>query len=404
MSTRFAKVGGVVKDLLALPVVNINTTGSAPIVSEDVYLPGTITISGSPSFSATGQFKGRGNTTWLYADKKPYAIKLDSKASILGMPSNKSWVLLAAWFDPSMVRTQIASELGNRSGMPWSPRFRQVELYLNSVYLGVYQLGEKVTIDPARVNITSMKTTDVAGLAVTGGHLLEIDQPDVQDASSPGWTTGQGVVIAYDDPDGTITAQATYIQGFFAAFETALFGGSYTDPTVGYPAYIDVNSFIDWYLVEELLANQDARFYSSCKLYKARDTVSATGKLFMGPLWDFDISTGNYTDTGTGQFVTDPALWRSPTGYWLKGNVVWIDRMFTDAAFAAAVKARWALLKAAINTAPTLNSVIDTIANGIHYAQKRDQAAWPTAYPITPVSAIKTWITSRMAWFDTQFV
>ena len=149
-----------------LPVLDLTTENAAPIVSETDYVTGSMSItppasSTYPVFSGTMQIKGHGNTTWSLP-KKPYKVKLDTKAGLLGMPSGKDWVLLANYDDKSLLRDQVAFEAGRRVGMAWTPNSQFVEVFLNGQYQGNYQLTEEIKIDKHRVNIPEMDDTDIS--------------------------------------------------------------------------------------------------------------------------------------------------------------------------------------------------------------------------------------------------
>jgi hypothetical protein len=396
MRGRYALVelGGVPQrvDLLALPKVTITTTGGAPIVNTVDYVSGTITITGRGSVATrTTQIRGRGNTTWE-APKKPYKVKLSSAASLVpGAPSDRDWVLLANYYDPSSVRTTVAMELGARcTGLTWTPRFRHVEVTLNGVWQGLYQLGEHVKVASNRINIDKPGSA-TSGLPLTGGYTLEIDH-----RMGPGegfYTPHDGLPVAFDEPDGTTPAQAAYIEGFVDAFETALYAGDWLNPATGYARFIDRDSFIDWYLVNELTMNLDSDFFSSCKLYKTRDTAGSPGRLHMGPLWDFDNSMGNTF----GAFASAATGFHTRTDHGVNHpGATWLVRMFEDPAFAAAAWTRWQALAATLGD---VDELIDR-AMAINWpAAARDQASWGyTAKRETTAQQLTTWLTARIAW------
>jgi len=312
-----------------LPIVRITTEGSAPIVSKAEYVSATLTIdpngTDAAALSVPLRIRGRGNSTWAMP-KKPYKLKLDEKTSLLGMPADRDWVLLANYADKSLLRNQVAFELGHRVGLAWSPRFRSVELFVNDEYLGVYQLGEGIKVAAHRVDIPELNELDTSGSALTGGYLLEVDERLDGDVY---YVTRLGVPFVLDTPEEPTPEQLSYIWDYIQQTEDAILASDFADPLTGYAAYIDVDSFVNWYLVNELLKNNDAVFWSSCWMYKQRE-----GKLFMGPLWDFDIAAGNINYNGNDD----------PTGWWIR-NSRWISRLFEDPAFETRVKARWNELK-----------------------------------------------------------
>lgn len=379
---------------LSLPHVVINTASGVDPADTDTYLDATITISGEGAapYSGATQVRGRGNYTWTLA-KKPWRIKLATAASLLGMPAERDWVLLANHTDASKIRTAVAFEIGNRaSGLDWTPRMRFVELTMNGTYRGLYQLGEHVEVGPNKINVTP--ATGTTGLELTGAYQMEIDVRYTDDGA-PGFTTTQGVKIAYDNPDGTDATQAAYIADWVQEFEDALYDNTnWLDPALGYAKYIDRDSFIDWYIIEELCSNQDSGFGSSCKLYKTRDTAETPGKLYMGPLWDFDISLGNVVNEA------HPA-----TGYYTRTGAKWIDRMYSDPDWFAALIARWETLRSAIRTGDLIPAVIDRLTDRLHFATGRDQRRWVyTTDTADAADDMKEWLLTRIAWLNTKWV
>lgn len=382
-----------------LPVLRIDTAASAPIVSKDDYVTCTYTF--DDQVVIAGRVRGRGNTTWGNP-KKPYKVKLDTATSLLGLPASKDFALLANYFDTSGVRNAVYFNVGARSdGLDYTPQGRFVELVVNGEYYGVYQLSQTVELAADRVNATAANAD--TGLGLTGAYLMEIDTRYVT-AGDPGFTTTRGVMIAYDTPDGENATRAAYIADWVQDFEDALFASTWLDPTTGYAKYIDRDSFIDWYLCNELLKNADSKFFSSCKLYKTRDTATVPGTLHMGPLWDADLSMGLvFADLG-GSNASN-----APTGWWTK-TAVWFNRLLTDPAFIAALKVRWAALSAAVKS-PTdgIAPFIDARMRELAQARGRDQTVWTGSSPYqvgklwrTEAATLKSWIATRIAWLDTE--
>ncbi len=386
-----------------LPEFDITTDNAAPVDSENEYLTGSISItpqagSTDAPYKGAMEIKGHGNSTWQLP-KKPYKVKLSSKSGLLGMASGKNWILLANYDDKSLLRDQVAFETSRRLGMAWTPNSRFVELFLNNQYEGNYQLTEEIDIDKNRVNIPEMVTTDVSGKAVTGGYLMEIDtRGDPDDIL---FRTSRGVIFDLHDPDPAAPQQLSYIEGYVQQAEDALYSSDFTDATTGYAQYLDRDSFIDWYLVNEIFKNNDAIFWSSCWLYKDR-----SGKIFMGPAWDFDTGAGNINYNGNDD----------PTGWWLRSNPLtytqWTKRLFDDPAFAAAVVTRWKQLKT--SQFDTLSTYIDQNAAALQQSQENNFQRWPIlgqyVYPNAEVAGsyqgevayLKSWLTQRIAWMDSQ--
>lgn len=383
-----------------LPRVTITTTTGADPADTVTYLDATVTINGPQPYSGTTQFRGRGNSTWSQP-KKPWRLKLTTAAPLLGMPTERDWVLLANYLDPLSIRNALAMEIGARcAGLAWTPRLRFVELVVNDTYRGVYQLGEQVELSsPSRIN--AAKASGTTGLALTGAYSMEIDER-FEANGDPGFrTTLKNIPILLDDPDGTTAEQKTYIQNWINNFESVLYGSSWLDPTTGYARFIDQASFIDWYMVNELCANIDSNFYSSVKLVKSRDTATVPGRLSLGPLWDFDNSLNNNfgnTQPATG-FVT-----RDPDSGGTHRGAQWIARMLGDPAFFSALITRWAALRTALKTGDSIDAVIDRLTDRLAAALVRDKRTWSRNVDnIAGAEALHTWLRTRINWLSTQW-
>ena len=379
-----------------VPVVYIETEGQTPITSKDYYLNGRITIianeQGEENISqADIEIRGRGNTTWK-ASKKPYKIRFDKRTEVLGMPKHKVWVLLANYSDKTLLRNHLAFELSRRFGLTYTPRSRFVDLYLNGVYRGNYQLTEQIKVDESRLDIDELDAGDNGEDQITGGYLLEIDGRKDEDER---FTSAQGVRFAIRSPEEGSSEQFAYIKDYLQATEDALFADTFADAEQGYARYIDVESFIDWYLLNELAKNTDAKFANSVYLHKPRG-----GKLTMGPVWDYDIGMGN-VDYSPGRF----------TEGWYIREASWSRRLFQDPAFEQQTKARWQELK------PQVESVIATIdqqAASLEQSQQRNFKTWKIlGYKVWPnpvatgsyageVAYLKNWLTKRMLWMNSE--
>ncbi len=370
-----------------LPVIRIDTEQRTPILSTDEYVTGTVAVdpngSGDTATTGAASVRVRGNST-AQPDKKPYKIKLDTKASLLGMPTEKDWVLLANWYDRSNLRNHTAFELGRRTGLPWTPRDRFVEVVVNGDYRGVYLLTEQVELSAQRVGITEMDDDDVAGDALTGGYLLEIDQR-LEQNQEPGFRTPAGVPFVVKDPEPATDEQMAYIRGVVLDAEQRLFSPTFTDPTSGYRAVVDTASLVDWYLVEEVMRNQEA-WFSSTFLTKDR-----LGRLSFGPLWDFDLSSGSPT-----------AVAQSPQGFTARVTGQWAGRLFEDPSFMTEVRARWAQLEPSFRSvAASLTATGESIAP----AAASDRARWGTsAAPASDTPTfLRSWLEQRIDWLDAQY-
>ncbi|BCA53608.1 hypothetical protein W02_07480 [Nitrospira sp. KM1] len=387
----------------ALPVLAITTNSGAEITSKEDYEASRYTLTsetGQQLLNSTLGIRGRGNSTWEMA-KKPYRLQLTTSTSLLGMPANRNWALLANYADITLTRNELAFELSRQVGMEYTPRSVQVELQLNGTYRGIYQLTEHIRIDPNRVNIPELDEGDTGPDVITGGYLIEIDVTKGEDYCYESPRTQ--IVFCLSDPDSLLEpgreSQRAYIEGYIKQTEDAIYSDQFADPTAGYAAYLDVDSAINFYLVSEVTKNLDSALYKSVYLFKKRN-----GKLTFGPVWDFDMSSGNAT-------FSDAGL---PEGWWTR-NGAWFVRMFQDPAFDARVKARWRQLKAA-GVLDGIFTFIDNRTTYLSSVQSKNFDRWPIdAYTdvwwrnpvaISPyedeVAAMKAWLRSRVNWMDTQ--
>lgn len=282
-----------------------------------VQLDGTVDCN-----MALDQIKGRGNTTWTNMEKKPYNIKLNKKASLLGMDASKKWCLLANGQDHSLIRNKIAYDLAREIGLTYSPDSEYVDLYLNNEYVGVYQLTEKVEIGDnnlVKINDLEGATEDVnensldsytrhnggtgAGSEnyyeipnnpedITGGYLLEYEVESKYTEEASGFVTNRGQFVVVKGPEYASKEQVDYISAFVQDMEDAIYSSSgYNSKGKHYTDYIDAESAALMYLIQEYSVNIDSGI-TSCFFYKDSD-LTGDGKIHAGPAWDFDVAFGN---------------------------------------------------------------------------------------------------------------
>jgi hypothetical protein len=392
-STKTYKV--MVKIFTGLPILRLTTSG--PVISKDDYVKGSLNVNPNLEFEQPVttiplQIKGRGNSTWVLYPKKPYRLKFDAKTAMLGMPAAKNWVLLANYNDKTLMRNRLALLLGRRLGADFTSDSRFVEVYMNGDYIGNYLLTAQVEVNENRVNITELKPANTSDADITGGYLLELDQK--MDATY--WfKTKQGLPFAIKSPEDITPLQLKYITGYMQVTEDALFGANANDPVEGYAKYINVDSFLKWYLVEEIFQTTDARDFSSIFYYKDRN-----GKLGMGPIWDFDTSAGN----------VDYAATKNPASFWYIKYGKWFQRLAKDPAFVAKVKQRWALIKD--NEVKQMFTDIDETAAYLKLSQQRNFVRWPIlntyVYPNGVVTGsydkeveyLKNFLNQRVNWMN----
>lgn len=259
---------------------------------------------------------GRGNQTFAY-EKKSYRIRTHNSVDIMGMGKSDSWVLLCNVYDPAYIRNKLTYEMALQAGMYASPKSEYIDVYFNGVYGGMYQLCEKVEIGENRIEIADMEEknrllnsglnyaetfTTEGGMQkgtlltrdpedITGGYLIERDYGGKYDEVVSGFVTADGDHFSLQNPAHASEAQVTYISGLMQEIEDAIRSGDGINPQTGkhFTEYIDLESWADKYLVEEISRN-DGGGGSSSFFYKPQDALST--KVYAGPVWDYDKGYG----------------------------------------------------------------------------------------------------------------
>jgi hypothetical protein len=310
------------------------------------------------------------------------------------MPSDKDWVLLANHSDKTLMRNSLAYYLGDKMNFAYTPRTRHVDLVLNGVYQGNYLLGEHIKVDNDRVDVEKLDADDLDAEVITGGYFLELD--DYRDGFVIDLASGLPFVVKA--PEDMPDAQVSYIKGYMQQTEDAIFSGNFANPETGYAKFIVPETFIEYYWVQEVLKNIDAKDGSSIFYYKKRGE-----KLKMGPLWDLDVAAGN-ASVMTGD---------DPTSFYVRESK-WFKRLFEDPAFKKAADARWATFRDELLM--NLPQVIDSFANKLELSQRQnfykwnvlDQIVWPSPTKLgsykKEVDYLKNFMMTRIAWIDSQIL
>lgn len=339
-------------------------------------------------------------------------------SSLLGMPKESDWILSASYSDKSLLNNFLTYDLSRSMGW-YAPRCQHVELVVNGEYQGVYVLMEKIKRDNHRVDIAHLQPIDITGDELTGGYIIKIDKGTGNGGG--GWTSnyapdtninGQTIFYQYDYPNDVdiMPQQEAYIQSYVDSFETALAGPNFADTAIGYAHYIDVNSFVDYFLLNELSRNVDG-YRLSTYLYKRKD--SDGGKLVIGPCWDYDIAWGN-ADYCLGSDTSGWAIdFAEPCSgdYWQ--IPFWWDRLLQDTTFQNKVKCRWEELKQTVLSVSYLHNYCDSMETYLTEGAGRNfitwpilgMYVWPNPGPIPTTYAgeideLKNWISSRWNWMD----
>lgn len=333
----------------------------------------------------------RGNVT-QQMPKKPFAVKLDKKHGMLGMPAHKRWVLLANWKDRTLMRNAVAFGIADvfqntlSGGMEWNPSGQFVELVYNGVHVGTYYLCEQIKIDGNRLDIN--EPLDEEDNPYTGdpevfGYLMESD-----DGYDEAWKFTTANYVPFLLKDDANADMLTYAQNFVRGIEDQLYSGSYS------AAYekMDLASFVDFWLIQELMMNSETSHPKSCYSY------INNGKMYAGPLWDFDWNTlpvsSSYSENGYafGESMLEDAVastgWFSSYKCYHKKSgypsapdnegdktYLWYPMLVKDATFKALAAERWNAVKGAVQA--YVDTQIPIMEAQIAASEAENNKMWP---------------------------
>jgi hypothetical protein len=358
-----------------LPVMYIGTPGE--IDSKEIWADCTslqlLHSDGCDAVYDGAKIRGRGNSTW-YFPKKPYALKLGKKAEVLGMPKHKRWVLLANWLDRTLMRNDVAFRIASlMPALDWTPRGTFVDVVVNGVFQGNYYLCEQIKADENRVNVGD------------SGYIVEFDTNFDEVNKFRSAVYNLPVNIKSPDEDDIRDDQLEYITSYINRIEELLRDGGEQAADDVFD-YIDINSFIDWWLVHEVTCNGEPQHPKSCYMHKTAD-----GILMAGPVWDFDYGT----------FI--PGI-----NKWLDNKSIWYSQLFAKPEFKARVKERWAQCKPLLESMP---GYIDNMAAMLRESEAANAELWPITTVVNgdeklsfeqAVNRLKTCLANRIVWMDTR--
>jgi len=425
-------LGRIVLDSSDLPIVMINTLNQT--IVPDTKINATMQI----------KYNGAGNLTYLNDNpnvyngnigisvrgasssgypQRPYSVETrtanggNNNVSILGMPAENDWVLLSHYNDRSLLKNLMSYKLFGEMGN-YAPRARLCEVLIDSAYRGIYLFGEKIKRDNNRVDIANLSPMDTVGDELTGGYILQQNYWDnnnsFQSNYSPIDHPTLDVHFIYEYPDAAVIApaQRRYIADYVDSLETALYSPNFADPVLGYRKYLDVKSFIDYFLLNEVARNMDG-FKKSVFFHK--DKNSNGGLLKAGPSWDFDWAWkdinecslyANNIGAGWAHKVNDCNPDNNSTG--------WYVRLLQDSSFTEELKCTYDNYRQSILDTTYLFAYIDSMRNVVQTAQDRHFRKWALLGRSGPapdlgavattyngeLDSLKRWIATRLTWLD----
>lgn len=344
------------------------------------------------------------------------SLNVEADAVVLDMPAESDWILYAPYNDKTCMRNVLSYEIANKTGH-YASRTRFCELVINNEYKGIYVMEEKIKRDSNRVDISKLLPADTSGIDLTGGYIIKIDKP--VGGSTPGWYSdfngipGTPIRFQYEYPSDVniMQQQKTYIQAYVDSFELTLDAAWFTSPDSGYKKYIDVASFIDYFILNETSKNVDA-YRNSTFLYKKK--ITKGGKLFIGPAWDYNIGFWN-ADYCQGNLYTGwQYQFNNICGTSGDNNVpFWWSKFLQDPAYTAQLRCRWEELRLTVLHTDTLMDEIDAMALLLDEAKDRHftkypiigTTVWANPSPVATsyageISNMKAWLQQRLTWLD----
>jgi len=378
-----------------IPRLDIVTEKHAKIESKEEYLKCTVSLSDTSKeyelSDVAAEVRGRGNSTWHMFPKKPYRIKFVEKQSIFGEEKNRSWVLLALYNDLSYIKDRLGLALAQSiaSEDEYVPSSRYVELYINGKYNGLYLLTEQIDENAGRLNVE----IDFDAEATEVPFLVEIDSfaPSEGVEGTDYFSIGNfHFNIKYPESDERYTdAQFEYIESYIRKVDELIRKKDVTLSELS--EYIDVESFIDFYLVQEIMGqtDMDKDAKSVCM------SKSVGGKLKMGPVWDFDWAVnGPYFGQYKNRYLDRTEGFRSKTN--------WFAVLYNNSS-----EFRVALAERYFEVRDNFLDAIDEVSaqkEKIRNAVERDRIFWHRDHEDhnfdERTEEVISWVKTRMLWLD----
>ena len=371
----------------------ITTNDGSDITSRDYYTDCHVSLNAKGSFSnysALAQIRGRGNSSFLWYDKKPFRLKLNDKHKLLGLDKAKSWVLLANYRDVTDLMNTFVFEAGRWLGLPYTNHTRYVELYVNGDYRGVYQLTEQVQQGKNRVAVS-----DDRGILIS----LDVDDGpgEAPDAGDNFWSTvyRMPVCVKYPDDERFTANTVDSVKAVFAELEQAIKAKDYE----AVEQLLDIPSFIKYQQLQEFVYNVELSAPRSIYMHKDGD-----GKWVMGPLWDFD---GGYDFDWSNMYaghtffanVTETVMGTNPLKR--NGNYNYVPQFFTDLfgckQFVQQYKAQWAAVKDSL-VSRNWNECMKYVEHLREGAMDREAERWPLRGKDfeTELEKMHSWLKNRL--------
>ena len=278
-----------------LTIVYVQNEDNVKILDKENWINATFSISNKDEWNMEETeitIKGRGNSTWGQP-KRPYAIKFSKKQSVCGMPKGKRWVLIANYMDNSFMKNYMAFYMAEKIGMEYTVRGEFVNLVLNGNYVGLYWLGEAIKVDKNRVNIDEENE-----------YLIEMD--NWYDETWKFHSAYKKLPYMIKNDDFMTEEKLEYLKNHVAEMESVLYNESSTLADI--EKYVDLNSFAQFYVVNEIMANRELKHPKSCYFTLKSDEI-----LRASTVWDFDWAGYNPSHNFLDKTIYYDTLFKYPT-------------------------------------------------------------------------------------------
>lgn len=382
-----------------LPSAWVDTNGHYNVANANQYYGGSFKLiasqttigSGNAVTKASMKIMGMSPLRWYRSDyavstcddmlpaKNTYIVRFNNSISLFDEPNGQAWRLCPNNNDLTFLHNQIAFYMSSISNLEYTPRMHFVDFFLNKTFFGTYGMVERLESSENRVNVGN------------DGFILSIGADEAGSTFYTKYLERPVTVLAPGSPSADAVSYASV---FVQTAENALFSSNFTDVSTGWQKYMDMDSFVDWYLINEIAKNPDGAFISNCVM-----NLQVGGKLKMGPLWDFEEAFSNLSQ-------------ETSSGFLIK-NVNWYARLFQDPAFVAKVKERFAYF---YDHQQDIISDINANAEYLKYAVLENDNRWNNFAKYKSSSSsdtwvlygmaignMKSWLVARMNWLKKEF-
>ncbi len=391
-----------------LPKLDVTTQIPIEDVGKSEWVEASFTLTmgtkqfESGDYEGDGFIKGRGNSSWLQ-DKKPYSLKLSEKKSLLDIPKTKKYAIVPSFYDSSLMKNYITYKTGLMlNGIEYTPKCEFIEVYFNGEYHGIYLLVERIAIEKTKIDIEEADENDI-----TGGYLIEKDCAAKLNFSEDQWfncpywanQSRDYFVIKSPEPEDSslLHDMKQYLEQHMQKLHDSIMGTS----DESYTQYVDVDSWIDFIIIQELSKNIDGNLKTSCYMIKQ----SMDDKIYMTALWDFDLAYGVYGGSNASEEHND--YYDCPLGYTVEGFMTinsscpWFQKLYYDyPEFRSQLIKRYNEYRTTL--IPAMQRLIKEQAAYLRANTDRENELWGKNFT-SGVNRLSTWLESRIEWLDEQW-